>query len=91
MNDSPIEWDDIDFSFGIEMPEFGPASDDAALSIVEDIFRLPGRELMTGALCVRSPLARKPLPRRAPHARSGAYGHRVAAANGPQLMSRGQH
>jgi hypothetical protein len=41
MCNAKFDWDDIDLTFGIELPDFGAPSDDAQLSIVDGIFDDP--------------------------------------------------
>lgn len=41
MCDVKFDWDQIDLTFDIELPDFGLPADDAELSVVDDIFDEP--------------------------------------------------
>jgi len=62
MSRLPFDWDDIDLTFGIELPDLEASAKDegACLSTVDGIFDLPGHDLTGGPLPFRQPFGRKP-------------------------------
>ena len=77
MTDRPIHWDKIDLTFGVELPDFDAPEQDSGepcLSIAENIFDLPGRDLMCGGAPSRKRLARRTGPRQTLERRPQALG-----------------
>ena len=65
MKNCPPDWDEIDLTFGIEMPDFTADTDEsAALSVVDGIFDLPGHEPQAAPLPFRPPFGRRAATRR---------------------------